>query len=121
MPRRRWWPLLGAGAAVLLFGLMVTGATWYGLSHRVPPAPRAPRPASIGRTNGSSPSVTGGSPLATSADCAISLLGGACPAKPTCFGRLTVNQGVATARSLPCTGTHTWEVFALGTLPQSIG
>jgi eukaryotic-like serine/threonine-protein kinase len=55
VPRRRWWPFAGAGAAVLVFGLLVSGATWYGLAHRAPRTPGSPRLAAVGRPGGSSP------------------------------------------------------------------
>jgi eukaryotic-like serine/threonine-protein kinase len=111
--KRRWWPFAGAGAAVLTLGLLVGGATWYGLDHRA--AARA-RPPAAGR------SVAGRSTsLAPSRGaCGVAAVGGTCPASATCFGRMTVSHGVASAKSLSCRGTHTWEVFAIGTLPSGL-
>ncbi|MEN3304686.1 MAG: hypothetical protein V7603_888 [Micromonosporaceae bacterium] len=128
-PRRRWWPFAAAGAALLVFGLLVGGATWYGLGHRPPQVSRSTRPAPVGGSAAATPGAPGASvpgvgggasPLASTGSCAIAIVGGACPAKATCFGRLAVSKGVATATSLPCTATHTWEVFALGTLPAGV-
>jgi hypothetical protein len=114
----RWWgPFVVAGAALVVFGLLVAGATWYGLSHRSPQVSHSTRPPAAGRT--STPRAAAPTTSITGS-CALTLLGGACPTKATCFGRLSVSKGVATATGLSCTATHTWEVFALGTLPASV-
>jgi hypothetical protein len=129
-PRRRWGPFVVAGAALLVFGLLVGGATWYGLAHRSPqgttsPSPRGrtatPHAAAPGGPRASAPGGGAGtSPLGSAGACVVTLFGGTCPTKATCFGRIAVSKGVATAKSLACTATHTWEVFALGILPAGV-
>jgi hypothetical protein len=122
---RPWAPFAGAGAAVLVIGLLVAAATWYGLgghgmirvalrtgtsSTRWVQVPGSPGP---GRVSGS-PGPRG------IGNCMIQAVGAACPASAQCFGVITVSGGVARAQSLPCTQPHTWEVFALGELPAGV-
>jgi hypothetical protein len=110
---RNRWPFIGAGVAVLLLGLLVTGV-WYGLgqspAHRVLLAGIPHRPTRP--TSGASqPAIGIGS-------CMLTGTGASCPTNPECFDTLTVTAGVARAGTLPCTRPHTWEVFALGQLPR---
>jgi tRNA A-37 threonylcarbamoyl transferase component Bud32 len=113
VPRRRGrWPLMGAGVAVLLLGL-VAGGLWYGV-HGL----RASRddylmPVHRAAASGSVRAPIGG--------CMLGAVGATCPSSPQCFDTLTVSStGIARAKSLPCTRPHTWEVFAIGLLPSDV-
>jgi serine/threonine protein kinase len=124
--RRRWVPFAGAGAVLLVIGLLVGAATWYGAGRpgivrtalrtgpssgtRGSPVPGSPSPGRTPRSPGTG--VIG--------NCLLGAVGAACPASPQCFGAITVSGGVARAPSLPCTKPHTWEVFALGELPAGV-
>ncbi len=113
--RRSRWPFLGAGVGILVLGL-VAAALWYGLGVR-----------GHGRVNlvATSPTPT---PTASVPDvprvgigsCLLGAVGASCPTSPECFDALTVSSGVARARGLPCTKPHTWEVFAIGSLPPDV-
>jgi Protein kinase domain len=43
-----------------------------------------------------------------------------CPATPECFNGLTIISGSASAKPLPCNGTHVWETFAIAILPADV-
>ena len=75
----------------------------------------------LGGTSTALPS--GGStrpPPSRSATCVLSAFNTAwsCPAAAECFDALTVTDGAVRAASRPCAGTHTWETFAFGSLPE---
>jgi hypothetical protein len=44
--------------------------------------------------------------------------GARCPASPECWNGLVETEGVISASSLPCTGPHTWQTFAIGIMPS---
>ncbi len=99
--------------AVLVLGL-VTAVLWYGLDARA-----------HGRVNlvATSPAPTVSVPDVPRVgigSCLLGAVGASCPTSPQCFDALTVSSGVARARSVPCTGPHTWEVFAIGSLPPDV-
>jgi hypothetical protein len=48
------------------------------------------------------------------------MFGAACPSSAQCFDQLAASGEMLEAKSLPCLGPHTWEVFALGTLPPEL-
>jgi hypothetical protein len=105
------WPFIGAGVAIVVLGLVVAAAAWYGagrpVTHRVV------------LRSGVSPVFRSGGPVAIGG-CMLSAVGAVCPTAPQCFDTLTVSAGVARARVLPCTQPHTWEVFAIGILPAGV-
>jgi serine/threonine protein kinase len=109
-PRDRW-PFIGAGVAILVLGLVVAGAAWYGAGRSVPHRV-------ILRSGGSTVSRSGG--VIGIGNCMLTAVGAGCPTAPQCFDTLTVSAGVARARALPCTQPHTWEVFAIGMLPAGV-
>ena len=103
--RRRWW-LGGLGVLTLLaIGALATWYTVFPGDHPVAQPTPTPKP---------SQTVTVGQ---VPRGCALPLLplpaGGRCPTTLECFG-----EAQATAK-VPCDGQHTWEVFALGTVPAS--
>jgi tRNA A-37 threonylcarbamoyl transferase component Bud32 len=110
--RRGRWPFLGAGVAVLMLGLLA-GALWYGVDR--------PRHVNLVATgpHGATSSASAG-PRVAIGGCMLGAVGASCPTAPQCFDALTVSSGVARAQSLPCTKPHTWEVFALGSLPADV-
>ncbi|OLB79074.1 MAG: hypothetical protein AUI14_11405 [Actinobacteria bacterium 13_2_20CM_2_71_6] len=105
------WPLLGAGVAILVLGLLAA-TTWYGLGRL--PAYRVALRAGVTSVS----AISGSGVPRTIGGCMLRAIGASCPASPQCFDALSVSGGVASARALPCTQPHTWEVFALGTLPS---
>jgi serine/threonine protein kinase len=129
---RRGWPFAAAGAAVLLLGL-IAAAGWYGVGPGSSSGRQAHAAATLGRgrstSTGRAPSggAGGGAPQASDSAapiaagrCVLGMFGAACPGTAQCFDQLAVSGGEVQARSLPCTGPHTWEVFALGTLPSDL-
>ena len=60
------------------------------------------------------PTVTSGCPAASESAAAR------CPQFPECWNGLVVISGDATAGSLPCTGPHVWETFAIAILPAAV-
>ena len=123
--RPAWRPVAGAGAVLVVLGLLITTAIWYGFGANTaaraelrtqPVASATPKPSlSPGPSSSSSrvPGLGGG--------CLLGAVGASCPTSAQCFDRITVSSGVAQARTLPCTQPHTWEVFALGKLPPDVG
>ena len=43
--------------------------------------------------------------------------GARCTAAPECWNGLVETEGIITARTLPCRGSHTWQTFAIGIMP----
>jgi hypothetical protein len=127
--RPAWRPVAGAGAVLLVLGLLITTAIWYGFGAntaaraelRTQPVPSATHPSSSApsASPGSSSSSSGATGLG--GGCLLGAVGASCPTSAQCFDRITVSGGVARARTLPCTQPHTWEVFALGKLPPEVG
>jgi serine/threonine protein kinase len=60
------------------------------------------------------PTVTSGCPAASAGTS-----GARCPSSPECWNGIVAIAGDTTARSLPCTGPHVWETFAIGILPAA--
>jgi serine/threonine protein kinase len=58
--------------------------------------------------------TTSGCPAASVAGAGA---GARCTASPECWNGLLEEEGVITASSLPCTGPHTWQTFAIGIMP----
>lgn len=46
--------------------------------------------------------------------------GAGCPTQPECWNGIVTTAGSAVAESVPCTGPHVWETFALGNLPGTV-
>ncbi len=104
------WPFLGLGVAILLAGLVLS-ATAYGAG-RWPANRMVLRAVAASRLSSAA--------RAGDTGCALAVLGATCPSAAQCFDTVSVAGGVARARPLPCTGPHTWEVFAIGTLPSGL-
>jgi serine/threonine protein kinase len=109
--QRDRWPFIGAGVAILVLGLVVAAAAWYGSGR--------PVASRVVLRSGASP-VSRSTGQVGIGGCMLSALGAVCPTAPQCFDTLTVSAGVASARALPCTQPHTWEVFAIGVLPPGL-
>jgi serine/threonine protein kinase len=101
------WPLLSAGVAILLLGLVVAATVWAGAGRAAPHR--------LFLRSGVVPVSRSGL-----GDCMLRAVGAGCPAAPQCFDTLTVDGDVARARVIPCTQPHTWEVFAVGVLSASL-
>jgi hypothetical protein len=116
--RRDRWPVIGTGLAILVLGLVAAAAAWYVAGPSA--GDRLTLRAGLSRGSPSRSSVSGSVAPIGVGRCMLGAIGGACPAAPQCFDSLNVSAGVARAGALPCTRPHTWEVFALGTLPTGL-
>jgi hypothetical protein len=119
---------LGGGLVLVVVAALVVGAHFFGPgSSPRGPAPGATQPGpgagSVSAKSGSAgsvpavfgvPTVTSGCPAA-----AAGTSGARCPSSPECWAGVVEVAGDTTARSLPCTGDHVWETFAIGILPAS--
>jgi len=114
--RRSRWPFLVVGVALLVLGLL-TATMWYAL--HAAGTDRLNLLATAPHATTAAPSAPAG-PRIGIGGCMIGAVGASCPSSAQCFDALTVSAGVARARSLPCTGPHTWEVFAIGLLPPDV-
>jgi tRNA A-37 threonylcarbamoyl transferase component Bud32 len=112
---RHWLGLaLAAGglALVTLFGVV----GMYAAGHRAAGQPRGvPGPSATTLSPKSSGTAAGVSCGLTAASASMR-----CAATPECFGALTVQSGIVQAAATACEKPHTWEVFALDTLPTSV-
>ncbi|GAA0811732.1 serine/threonine-protein kinase [Spirilliplanes yamanashiensis] len=109
---KRKWLFGGFGAALLL----AAGAAgvWFGTDRQDTPTP--PPAVAAPSSTGTAPGSGAGTALP---GCATPLPGGArCPGSLECLNRRP-DQGFA-AGLVACTERHTWEVFALGTLPAAV-
>jgi eukaryotic-like serine/threonine-protein kinase len=112
--RRKW--LFGGFGAALVLALGAAGS-WLAIHQPSAGLPRAAAattspPASTGRV----PGAGGGISLP---GCGAPLPGpGRCPDTLECLNR-QLDHGYA-AGQVPCADRHTWEVFALGTLPEGV-
>jgi hypothetical protein len=112
---RRWlWRGVAAGCLVLVTLGSAVGV--YAAGHRA----HAHRPSSPQV----SPSVPAARSSGTAAGVSCVLAAASptmrCASKPECFGAIAINDGVASATAMACDQPHTWEVFALATLPSSV-
>ena len=74
------------------------------------------------RTGASGTAIDAFAVATTTSHCPAASVAGAgarCTASPECWDGLEENEGVITANSLPCTGQHTWQTFAIGIMPSS--
>jgi serine/threonine protein kinase len=124
---------LGAGLVLVIVAALFAGAHFLGPGSS--PRASAPGAAQAGQGAGSAsagsgsagsgssgsgsaaavfgvPTVTSGCPAAASGTS-----GARCPSSPECWAGVVEVAGDVTARSLPCTGDHVWETFAIGILP----
>jgi serine/threonine protein kinase len=110
---RRWlWLSLAASCLALVTVIAAVGL--YATAHR---AAGGPGPA----PSGSAP-VVRSSGIAAGVSCGLTVAPSTvrCASTPECFGVLTVDGTVAHAATMACDGPHTWEVFALDSLPASV-
>jgi hypothetical protein len=112
---RHTLPLL-ISSAMLVLALVVAAVTWYGVHHRSAAAheglpPRTPTPTVTA-------SGTGAEAVAVPVGVECGLPYGArCPSAPECYGPLSTTDGYRRGTVRPCDRKHSWEVFALGTVP----
>jgi serine/threonine protein kinase len=119
---------LGGGLVLVVVAALVVGTHFFGPGSS--PRGSAPGAAQPGRGSGSTsaesgragrvpavfgvPTVTSGCPAA-----AAGASGARCPSSPECWAGVVEVAGDTTAHSLPCTGDHVWETFAIGILPAA--
>jgi hypothetical protein len=116
---------LGGGLVVVVVAALFAGAHFFGpgSTPRVA-APNAAQPGLGSSAPGAGtgavpavfgvPTVTGGCPAASAGTS-----GARCPSRPECWNGIVEIAGDTTAPSLPCTGPHVWETFAIGILPAA--
>jgi serine/threonine protein kinase len=126
--RRRWHR--AALAAAVGGGLVLVGAAGLIVGDRLlAPAGTPARTGATGSASGAA-GTTGATGntidtfgvATTTTNCPAASVAGAgarCTASPECWDGLDENEGVITASSLPCTGQHTWQTFAIGIMPTS--
>jgi serine/threonine protein kinase len=122
---RRWRP--AALAAAVGSGLVLVVIAGLIVGHRLlAPAAASGNTAASGSTAASGQVIdtfgvattTSGCPAASVAGAGAGAGAGArCTASPECWNGLLEEEGVITASSLPCTGPHTWQTFAIGIMP----
>ena len=125
---RRWQLIAAMAGGVAVLALLVSTGVWYAGRGRPSTDPTG-EPTAIAQssdpgTPGSvGPSAPGPSRSAGGQAGACLLAefnaGASCPSQPECFDGLVTNGGVARAAHRPCDQQHTWETFALGTLPAA--
>jgi serine/threonine protein kinase len=113
---------LGGGVVLVVVAALFAGAYFFGPGST--PRTGAPGAAAAGQGSASGtgrvpavfgvPTVTSGCPAASAGTS-----GARCPSSPECWNGLVEIAGDTTARSLPCTGPHVWETFAIGILPTA--
>jgi tRNA A-37 threonylcarbamoyl transferase component Bud32 len=123
---RRGQPYGGIAALVLTLGMLAGLGAWYGAHDHGSTALAvvgagsrvASRPVAgtgVGGATGRGASGEGGGTAL--AGCGFGLTGAICPTVAECFDPLVVSDGFARAPGVPCDGPHTWQTFAVGTLP----
>jgi Protein kinase domain len=100
---------VGGGLALLALAAVIVG------NHFLSPG---------GSQSGSGPTGAVGSfgIATTTSNCPAAQIPGAgarCPAAPECWTGIFEAEGVITTSTLPCTGAHTWQTFAIGIMPSS--
>jgi eukaryotic-like serine/threonine-protein kinase len=118
----RPWVWLGLATGFLAVVALVGAIGWQATAgHRAParPAPKAQVTPSKGDTG---PGTVRPSGAGAGAPCGLTgtLPSMRCASTPECFGPITVDSGAARAPVTPCDQPHSWEAYALGTLPAGI-
>jgi serine/threonine protein kinase len=108
-----------AGLVLVIGAALVLGARLFPHGTAGGPSPGSGSPG--GPAGAAAPGVFGVRTV-TQGCPAASVRGAAaqCPAAPECWDGLVVTSGSATAASLPCSGPHTWQTFAIGILPADV-
>jgi hypothetical protein len=110
---------VGGGLVLVVVAALFAGAHFFGPGSAPGAAqPGRGAPAPCAGTGGVAavfgvPTVTSGCPAAAGSS------GARCPSSPECWDGIVEIAGNTTARSLPCTGPHVWETFAIGILPAA--
>jgi hypothetical protein len=107
------WTVLGRGGSPSASpGGTATGGTATGA------AGKDPSRSGSGGTATGSPQVAGQPVAACAATAGIP--GTGCPVTPECWAGTVNISGLMTARPLDCAGVHTWETFAIGSIPAEV-
>jgi len=101
-----------AGFVIIAGIAAVLGARYLGHGGGSPPGPAVSSSHASVPTVFGIPTTTGGCPAA-----AVRAADARCPKTPECWNGLVIISGNVTAGSLPCTGPHVWETFAIAILP----
>jgi hypothetical protein len=124
--RRRTMALaaaLGGGIAVIVIAALFAGAHFFGPGGTPGPVRRGQSPVAAGSASAagtaSGPGVFGVATVTSGCPAAAGTAGARCPARPECWDGIVEIAGNTTVQSLPCTGPHVWETFAIGILPAA--
>ena len=124
--RRRWRRV--ALAAAVGGGLVLVGAAGLIVGDRLlapagPPARTSATGTATGATAAKGNAIDTFGIATTTTHCPAAAVAGAaarCTASPECWDGLVEDEGIITTpSSLPCTGQHTWQTFAIGIMPSS--
>ncbi len=115
---RPWTVVAGAacGLVVVVVASLIVGARLLG------PGSSPTGAGSTGAGSNGVPGALGSFGIATTTkDCpAVSVpgAGARCPSSPECWNGIVEDVGIITATTLPCTGPHSWQTFAIGIMPS---
>jgi hypothetical protein len=119
---RRWRPAAlaaatGGGLVLVVIGSLIVG-------HRLlSPAGTPVKPGTPVKAAAPGTAIDTFGIATTTSHCPAASVAGAgarCTGSPECWDGLDENEGVITTSSLPCTGQHTWQTFAIGIMPASV-
>jgi hypothetical protein len=108
---------VGGGLVLVVVAALFAGAHFFGPGS----APGQGRPGGGASVHAGGVAAVFGVPTVTSGCPAASAgtSGARCPSSPECWDGIVEISGNTTVRSLPCTGPHVWETFAIGILPAA--
>ena len=107
---------LGGGVVLVVVAALFAGAHFFGPGR----APGQGRPGGGASVHAGGVGAVFGVPTVTSGcPAAAGTSGARCPSSPECWNGIVEIAGDTTVRSLPCTGPHVWETFAIGILPAA--
>jgi Protein kinase domain len=105
---------VGGGLVLVVVAALFAGAHFFGPGS----APGQGRPGQGASAHAGGVAAVFGVPTVTSG-CPAGTSGARCPSSPECWDGIVEIAGNTTVRSLPCTGPHVWETFAIGILPAA--
>ena len=108
---------VGGGLVLVVVAALFAGAHFFGPGRT--PGQGRPGGGASAQAGGVAavfgvPTVTSGCPAASAGTS-----GARCPSSPECWDGIVEIAGNTTVRSLPCSGPHVWETFAIGLLPAA--
>jgi hypothetical protein len=108
---------------VIVIAALFAGAHFFGPGGTPGPVRRGQSPVAAGSASAagtaSGPGVFGVATVTSGCPAAAGTAGARCPARPECWDGIVEIAGNTTVQSLPCTGPHVWETFAIGILPAA--